>query len=106
MSADPFPVNAMDAVVFVCGNATQVVSFGGGSFIGRFMWPTVPLLLILAAATEACGRALSIGMPANLTASISKKLSQSILAFFRRELSYPCAHFAQTFAQSKNLAIV
>ena len=39
------------AVLFVAtvyGNATQVVSFGGGSFIGRFMWPTVPLLLILA----------------------------------------------------------
>ncbi|HEY5113899.1 MAG TPA: hypothetical protein VIJ00_00090 [Nakamurella sp.] len=27
VSADPFPVNAMDAVVFVCGNATQTAHY-------------------------------------------------------------------------------
>jgi hypothetical protein len=30
------------------GNATQQISFGGGSFVGRFMWPLMPLLIILA----------------------------------------------------------
>jgi hypothetical protein len=35
-------------VATVYGNATQVISFGGGSFIGRFMWPLLPLFLVLA----------------------------------------------------------
>ncbi len=32
-------------VATICGNATQEVSFGGGSLAGRFQWPTLPLLL-------------------------------------------------------------
>ena len=29
----------------IYGNATQEISFGGGSLAGRFQWPTLPLLL-------------------------------------------------------------
>ena len=32
----------------IYGNATQVVSFGGGSFVGRFIWPTLPVMLAFA----------------------------------------------------------
>jgi hypothetical protein len=39
---------AVVVVATVYGNATQVISFGGGSFIGRFMWPLVPLFVVLA----------------------------------------------------------
>jgi hypothetical protein len=46
------PVSAMVTVVVVLatlyGNATQVITFGGGSFIGRFQWPAVPVLLAYA----------------------------------------------------------
>jgi len=42
------PVAGSSALVLVLattyGNATQSVSFGGGSFIGRFAWPNVPVL--------------------------------------------------------------
>ncbi|MFZ0666003.1 MAG: hypothetical protein WAM97_09615 [Acidimicrobiales bacterium] len=43
------PVAALSALVVVLattyGNATQSISFGGGSFVGRFAWPNVPVLL-------------------------------------------------------------
>ena len=43
------PVAVAAAAAFVAadvlGNATQEVSFGGGSFVGRFGWPAVPVLL-------------------------------------------------------------
>ena len=43
------PVAVVGAAAFVAldllGNATQVVSFGGGSFVGRFGWPAAPVLL-------------------------------------------------------------
>jgi len=29
----------------IYGNATQEINFGGGSLVGRFQWPTLPLLL-------------------------------------------------------------
>jgi len=46
------PVAAAAAIIVVLavvyGNATQVVSFGGGSFVGRFEWPVVPVLFAFA----------------------------------------------------------
>jgi hypothetical protein len=43
------PLAALTAVAAVLattyGNATQQISFGGGSFIGRFDWPSLPILL-------------------------------------------------------------
>jgi hypothetical protein len=36
----------MGAIIY--GNATQPDSFGGYSFVGRFQWPTLPLLLAFA----------------------------------------------------------
>ncbi|MGD0394151.1 MAG: hypothetical protein ABSC41_16100 [Acidimicrobiales bacterium] len=47
-----FPVAAVTSVgvilLTIYGNATQEISFGGGSLIGRFQWPTLPLLLAFA----------------------------------------------------------
>ncbi len=47
-----FPVavatSAVVIVLTIYGNATQKISFGGGSLIGRFQWPTLPLLLAFA----------------------------------------------------------
>jgi hypothetical protein len=46
------PVAVTASVVLILltiyGNATQEISFGGGSFVGRFQWPTLPLLLAFA----------------------------------------------------------
>jgi hypothetical protein len=43
------PVAVVTSVVVlvatIYGNATQEISFGGGSLAGRFQWPTLPLLL-------------------------------------------------------------
>ncbi len=46
------PISVVAAGAFVAldilGNATQKVSFGGGSFVGRFQWPAMPILLAFA----------------------------------------------------------
>lgn len=46
------PVAVVSAVAFIAatiyGNATQPDNFGGYSFIGRFQWPVLPLLLAFA----------------------------------------------------------
>jgi hypothetical protein len=47
-----FPVavttSAAVIVLTVYGNSTQEISFGGGSLVGRFQWPTLPLLVAFA----------------------------------------------------------
>lgn len=46
------PIGVVSALLIVSatiyGNATQVISFGGGSFIGRFGWPALPVVLAFA----------------------------------------------------------
>lgn len=46
------PVAVITATIMVAatiyGNATQPHSFGGYSFVGRFQWPTLPVLLAIA----------------------------------------------------------
>jgi hypothetical protein len=46
------PVAVVSAIAFIAatiyGNATQPDNFGGYSFIGRFQWPALPLLLAFA----------------------------------------------------------
>ena len=45
----PWPrLAAVIVLVTVYGNATQMISFGGGGFIGRFDWPVLPVLLAFA----------------------------------------------------------
>lgn len=47
-----FPVavatSATVILLMIYGNATQEISFGGGSLVGRFQWPTLPLLIAFA----------------------------------------------------------
>lgn len=46
------PVAVLTAVgatlAILYGNATQPISFGGGSFVGRFQWPALPIMLAFA----------------------------------------------------------